>query len=146
MSAISTISFDITGVEEIQKILTEVAPKNALKLITNTNYAIVARVRDETRPFVPRITGDLVKSVSVRNLSGRKEKPISVLYFKDPGFYWRFVEYGTIFQPERPFLTPAVNSVRAKLRQIVDESFVKVFDKLMQAELKKQAKMARFKK
>lgn len=134
------LQFDIKGIPEIKKILEDITPKNAQKLIKNTNYGLAAELRNEVRANAPVDEGDLKKSVSVKNLRSHPDKPTAIVYFKPLGFYWRFIENGTTEQAAHPFVRPAVNRIRANIQQIMVNRFVKALERLTKQALKRQAK------
>lgn len=158
MSRPMTMNFDIRGIPEIRQILEEMAPKHAAAISRNTNYAIASEARKRMRALVPRDSGQLAKSLSVRNQRGTANT--AIVYFKPSGYYWRFVEYGTrgykvgdrrasgmgtakramTARSAKPFVTPAIEQVRAALPEIAVTGFQKAMTRRINAELKKQAK------
>ena len=133
------LNFELKGVPEIKEILDSLVPKHARAIIRNTNYAIAAEVRNDIRARAPVYKGKLRGSVAVRNMRSNPDKPITVVYFKDKGFHWRFVEHGTSRgNRPKPFVTPAVEAMRARLPQVAREKFVKVLEKAIARELKKR--------
>jgi HK97 gp10 family phage protein len=65
----------------------------------------------------PRASGTLKSSIysTTHGLTGR-------VLVSPAAFYWRFIEYGTRFQPARPFVRPAAeaetNAFNERVRQI----------------------------
>jgi hypothetical protein len=120
------LNFEIRGVAEINRILEQVTPKHARTIMRNTNYAIAAEVRNDIRQRVRVSSGDLKRSIAIRNMRGNPDQPTSIVYFKEQGYYWRF--------------EPAVEAMRQKLPEIAQQKFVKVLEKTIARELKRQAK------
>jgi HK97 gp10 family phage protein len=156
------LNFELRGVAEINRILEQVTPKHARAIMRNTNYAIAAEVRNDIRQRVRVSSGDLKRSIAIRNMRGNPDQPTSIVYFKEDGYYWRFVEKGTKAGKKgsrtvtsgrnrkqyrthpgnrpQPFVEPAVEAMRQKLPEIAQQKFVKVLEKTIARELKRQAK------
>jgi HK97 gp10 family phage protein len=140
---VSFLRVSITGVAEINAVLTQLTDKHAERIIRNTNYAICGEVRDRVRQKIPvGKTRVLRKSVSIKSIKGRSLA--AQLYFKPGGFYWRFLEHGTknLMSPKK-FLQESIDEVSAQLPQIINQSFTKVLQKQIDAELKRQARRTR---
>lgn len=135
------LHFDIRGIPEVKELLDSIVPKHARAILRNTNYAIAAEVRKDIRARAPVYKGKLKSSVAVRNLKSNPDNPTTIVYFKEGGFHWRFVEHGTKRgNRARPFVKPAVDTMREKLPQVAREKFVLVLQKTIARELKKRAK------
>lgn len=156
------LHFDIRGIPEVKELLDSIVPKHARAILRNTNYAIAAEVRKDIKAGAPVHQGKLKSSVAVRNLKSNPDNPTTVVYFRDGGFHWRFVEHGTKSGTKgnrtvtggrsrlqyrthpgvraRPFVKPAVDTMREKLPQVAREKFVLVLQKTIARELKKRAK------
>lgn len=157
------LDFEIQGIKEIREVLDNLAPRHARNILKNTIYSVAAELRNDIKAAAPVDSGDLRKNVAAKNLRSHPDKPASVVYFKPDGFYWRFVEHGTApgkkgsrittnrgrsrsriqyrshpGTPARPFVMPAVNRMRTRLPQIINEKFTKALEKAVARELKKR--------
>jgi HK97 gp10 family phage protein len=140
------MSFSISGIEEVQDILTKVAPRHARNLTRATVQAVASKVAKLAKQNAPKNTGNLKKAIKAKREKSHPDNPQSVVYVqtrkgsRNDGFYWRFIEKGTINLPERPFIRPARDSVRADLPRIYTEEFGKKLEKALAREAKKAKK------
>jgi len=91
---------------------------------------IAEKVADKARQNVPvgkdvpqgkgkwskREAGALKKSIRVVRLKGDPKSNVRIYAGNREVFYARFVEYGTVKMPAKPFLRPALEAVRAMLK------------------------------
>ena len=102
MMAKTTMS--LHGFEALQRAIKQ-APElvrvHAADVVAKTAFASYRRML----ATVPVATGNLRRSLdwSNRGLSGR-------VVIKPEGFYWRFIEYGTVKMPASPFIRPAAEA------------------------------------
>lgn len=132
------LDFEIQGIKEIQEVLDNLAPRHARNILKNTIYGVAAELRNDIKAAAPVDDGELKRSVSARNERSAPDKPVAIVYFKPQGFHWRFNEHGTVKQPATPFVMPAVNRMRTRLPQIINEKFTKALEKAVARELKKR--------
>lgn len=101
----------LDGIDALKRAVTE-SPKEmrlyASRVIRETTF----QVADKMRASVPVDTGTLLAAIEakvpVRGLTGR-------VIIEPEGFYWRFLEYGTIKKSgatmaARPFVRPSVEA------------------------------------
>ncbi len=148
--------FDVSGIEDVQKLLREKVPDKANAIMRTTIHGIAAEITKKAKQNVQVKTGTLKKSIKTRRRKSRPDNPISEVYIthgkgvKNDGFYWRFVEYGTgggrgshlagMFQGDaQPFMTPAREDVFSNIDQILETVFLKKLEQATKRELKKQA-------
>lgn len=140
---------EVIGLEEIKKVLTQIAPKAAGNLARATIHGLAATVTKEAKKRVPTDKGTLKKAIKAKRRKSTPDKPISEVIVesgegvKNDGFYWFFVEYGTggpVPQPEQPFLRPARDFVQANMPRILDEQFKKKLISAVNRAKKKAAK------
>ena len=135
--------FEITGVEEVQKILDDIAPKHARNLMRSTIQGVASEIAKQARRNAPKDTGTLKKSIKAKRKKSPPDRPVSEVYVKSDAFYWRFIEYGSkgpTAQPERPFIRPASEKIRSNFEKILTEQFGKKLEKKLAKEAKKRAK------
>lgn len=140
---------EVIGLEEIKKVLTKIAPKEAANLARATIHGLASTVTKEAKKRVPTDKGTLKKAIKAKRKKSTPDKPISDVIVtqgnsaKADGFYWHFVEYGTggpSPQAERPFLRPARDFVQANMPKILDEQFKKKLVSAVNRAKKKAAK------
>ncbi len=136
------LKFD--GVAEVQGFLNEYAPKEAINLLRNTMRAVAVEYKKEAQRRAPtHRTLNLKKSLKVKKRKSRRHEPKFSVVFehglkaKHDGFYWRFVEHGTVNSPAHPFLQPAISAMIPKTDALVGE----MFTKKLQARFKKNLKI-----
>ena len=79
-------------------------------------------VADRARQKVPVLSGKLRDSIRVTRFKGDPKQNIRVYAGsrqKGGAFYAHMVEYGTVKMPAKPFLRPALNECKGRIRRIV---------------------------
>lgn len=141
------MTMQIIGIEEVDRILNKVSTRNARNLMRNTIHGVASEINKQARKNAPRgDTGKLRKAMKARRRRSPPNAPVSEVVVergrnaKYNGFYWRFVEYGTVKQAATPFIKPAEEAVRANLVQIITEQFGKKLESALRREARKAAK------
>ena len=136
-----TIKMTISGVDEIQQTLKQFVPETAHKLLTNTSRALSKEFKDEIESRAPiHRSLNLKRSLRVIKRRNDTNTPEFTVVFdhgknkKHDGFYWRFVEHGTVHSRARPFVGPAVDHVNSTL----DERITRLFSKKLTQTARKQ--------
>lgn len=141
--------FEITGTDDILKVLNDIAPRHAANLMRATVHGIAGKIAADARENAPYLTGTLKKAIKHKRKKSRPEAPVSEVFVehgndvKNDGFYWRFQEYGTSGKtsiPERPFIRPAVDRAKANIKELLVSEFGKKLEKALAREAKKKAK------
>lgn len=141
--------FEITGTEDVQKILDDIAPKHARNLMRATIHGVASQIAKDAKKNAPRNTGTLKKAIKAKRKKSPPDRPVSDVYVthganaKNDAYYWRFVERGTsgpTAQPERPFIRPAAEKARANFEAILAEQFGKKLEKALARAAKKRDK------
>lgn len=98
----------ITGLEALQAAIKE-TPKIVRTHVAGAIRESTFAVADRMRRLVPHRSGDLLESITA---SAPKGSGVSGLVgFDNPRvFYWRFLEFGTVKMPARPFIRPAAEA------------------------------------
>jgi len=140
---------EVIGLEDIKKVLEELAPKHARNLSRAMVHGMASETAKEAKKRVPKKTGRLRKAIKAKRRRGKPGQPVSDVIVesgknaKNDGFYWRFVEFGTggpVPQPEQPFLRPAKDMIQSNMPKIVEEQFTKKLAAAVKREQKKIAK------
>lgn len=141
----------IEGIDDVKRILEEVTPNHARKLIRNTMRGVAVegqrKIRHTLYASVKRREGTLGKSLKVRaRRTGNKDKLQFAVYFdsgsgvKNDGFYWRYLEHGTKNAPVgRNFVRQARLQLESEMNNIIVGQFAKKLESSIKRELKKQA-------
>ena len=139
-----TSSIKVEGLQGLQDTLTNIAPREAQRLNRATVHALAGEVRDAARLKAPKDTGTLKKAIKSRQ--GRpkdKDHPFSDVIVhsgktaKYDAYYWRFVEFGSLGQPEHPFIRPAAMAVRNDVVPMYREHFQRKLEALLKRKAKK---------
>ena len=142
------MSFSIHGLEDIDKVLNELAPKHARNLSRALMQSLASDIAKGAKKLVPTSTGNLKKAIKAKRKRSKPDKPISDVIVqsgkqaKNDGFYWRFVEYGTGGDhpsPEQPFLRPSLDRVKAEMPAIIEQNLRKKLIAMVNREKKKAA-------
>ena len=144
----SFTGLQVTGIKELQEVLSKVTPRHAKNLMRNTVRAVAADIRKDIMKNAPTATGNMAKAKNIRVKMRRaiESAQVAEVVFDFKSFYWRFVEHGTAGQagsPSQPFVYPARNRALSQLDKSIYLNFSLALEKTMKRELKKQAKAKR---
>lgn len=133
----------VVGLPEFLNTL-ELSKREARNLNRSTVHGIAGRVVKQARLNAPKNEGTLRKAIKAKRRRPRDpDKPFSDVMVehgsqaKHDAFYWRFVEYGTINQPARPFMQPAADSIRGGIPAIYREEFAKKYAAFLRRKAKR---------
>jgi HK97 gp10 family phage protein len=98
----------ITGLEALQAAITE-TPKILRKHLAGAIRESTFAVADGMRRLAPHRTGELLSAITATVSSGSGLSG-SVGFDSPRVFYWRFLEFGTVRMPPRPFIRPAAEA------------------------------------
>jgi HK97 gp10 family phage protein len=143
------MSVVITGVEDVNKILSQIAPRHARNLMRATIHGVASNIAKDSKINAPIDSGNLRKAIKAKRKKSPPDAPVSEVYIehgrnaKYDAFYWRFVEYGTrgnTGRAEHPFIRPAADKARANFKQTLTTEFGKKLEAALKREAKKRAK------
>lgn len=134
---------EFTGMAELMENL-DLSIREARNLNRAVIHAVAGEIRNEARKKAPKDEGTLKKAIkSVRRKPKDINQPFSDVVVetgknaKYDAFYWRFVEYGTITQPARPYFQPAIDDTRPQVPVIYRQQFGKKYEALLKRKAKK---------
>lgn len=81
-----------------------VVKAHASSAVAASTFAIVQRAK----ALVPVATGTLKSTIEASRVVGGLTGGVGIA--SSAGFYWRFVEFGTVRMPARPFFRPAAEA------------------------------------
>lgn len=119
------VDMQLRGVEDVDRLLSQVAPRQAKNIMRATVHGIAGEIRDDARDRAP---SDGPPVVLKKNIRAKRERGLpgyveSTVRVAPKAFYWKFLELGTVKMAARPFFGPAVQAYRATqaifLRQFV---------------------------
>lgn len=98
----------IGGLEALQEAIKE-TPKIVKKHVAGAIRESTFAVADRMRRLAPHRTGELLSAITATVSTGSGLS--GSVGFDNPWvFYWRFLEYGTVRMPPRPFIRPAAEA------------------------------------
>lgn len=160
----------VTGADDLDKVLSELAPRSAVNILRNTVTKVAAQVRDDAKKRVPVDTGNLKKAIKSRRRRGTRDTVLADVYVdkgnsaKHDGYYWHFVEFGTQgysvgerrrdskgqshgkvsrnipARPAQPFIGPAIEHMQGKVNEVYREEFWRAYERELTRLAKKAAK------
>lgn len=143
------MTMKVIGIEEVDKILSDIAPRHANNLMKATIHGVAGEIRDNAKKEAPKDEGTLKRAIKAKRRRGLPGKPLSEVRVehgndaRHDAFYWRFLEYGTVNHEAVPFISPAIEAVRADMVNIIRAQFGKKLEKALARERKKQQKAAK---
>lgn len=136
----------IHGLTDLKGDLKNLAPTETRQLLSRVVYRLGQIVRDKIRDAAPVRTGALRRSIKVRK-NRPKGNYISCSVVADEsggrsggGFYWHFLEFGTVNMSEQPFVSPSVEQVRPDAPKLLRQHFAPEYERQLQKRAKKAKK------
>lgn len=123
----------IDGVDAVRRMLNEIAPQEARRLLRDTTLDVAKQVASDAKEIMPRDSGDMARGTYARKepLSGGGIK--ATVRVRN-AFYWRFLEYGDGPDGiEYAFFLKA----RERTAKILDQTFLDAFARRLVARLRK---------
>ncbi len=137
----------IDGMEDLKEVLDLLAPRVANNLMRATIHGVASEIAKDSKRRAPKDSGDLRKAIKAKRRKPKTpNKPFSDVMVEHgdgaryDAYYWRFVEYGTQTQSERPFIRPAIDLMRPQIPEIMREQFGKKLEQALKRAAKKAAK------
>jgi len=139
-----TREIEITGIKEFRKMCNDFSPREARNLARSTAHGVAGRVRDEMRQKAPRDEGTLRKAIKTKRRRMQGDTAISDVRIEHGGrakwdaFHWHYVEFGTLYHAEQPYIRPTVNEIEPRIPMIFQEEFGKKLQKALDRKAKAQ--------
>jgi HK97 gp10 family phage protein len=122
------ITVNVRGTREVERILAQIAPKEAERLVKQTVSAIATDVVKDAKKEMnfsgPFSTGRMKRSVKKRQRRVRQGIIQTDIAVGQRAFYWRFYEYGDGNNPRRRMFGKAVDNTRRELAQRFETLFM----------------------
>lgn len=84
----------VTGLEDVSRILGEIAPREARNIMRATVHDMAKDIRDTARDDMPENEGTMKKATRHKRERGAPTQLESTVRVSGDAFYWRFLEYG----------------------------------------------------
>jgi hypothetical protein len=127
-----TFVVEVTGIADINRILKELAPREAINLMKTTVYDItktVAAEASDRSPDDPNTgAGDLKSSIKAKRERGSRSTIDATVRVTniDRNYFWRFLEYGQgPDKVEHAMFLKTLESIRPDIDRVYAEVFVK---------------------
>lgn len=142
----ATTTVRVDGLKELGEALSLLSTDIQNKIARAATNAAAQVIKNEAIRRAPSDTGNLRKNIIVKRLPAGEASPLTSQYMvtvrqgkltkKQAGsglqdaFYGRFVEFGTVKMPPRPYLRPAfdqkktdaVDAMKPRLKQRIDKA------------------------
>ena len=117
----------IHGLKELKREMAQLEPRLQKNILRGAVTKVAAEIRDDARSRVPKNTGNLRKNIVSKRMRGSRHHIKAAVIVREEGkrgekrnaFYWRFLEYGTVFINARPFLRPAYDAMKGKIDRVM---------------------------
>ena len=118
----------IRGIEDVNRILREIAPNEAKNLMRATTADMAKQLAKDAKAMAPKDQGDVAKGIKSKRARGTKTtvRAEVVANANKTSFYWRFLEYGQGPDGvEHAFFLRAMQKMKPELSTIYLETFVR---------------------
>lgn len=121
----------ITGIEDVNRVLREIAPNEAKNLMRATTAELAKGIAADAKEFAATDDGDLRKGIGHKRARGDRNTVKAEVIANKGGrsFYWRFLEYGQgPDRVEHAFFLKALQKAQGEIGQRYLQAFT---DKLI---------------
>lgn len=130
----------IRGIEDVNHVLTQIAPREGINLIRNTVFDISQQLAKSAKGYSPDRTGLLDKVTKAKRSRGTKTTAVAEVIVGKRAFYWQFLEYGQ--GPDNVEHAMFLKALQA-MRPDMDRVYLEAFTRKLVARLARQAKAAK---
>lgn len=127
----------IRGIEDVNHVLTQIAPREGINLIRNTVFDISKQLADSAKGYSPDRTGLLDKVTKAKKSRGTRITAVADVIVGKRAFYWRFLEYGQ--GPDNVEHAMFLKALQA-MRPDMDRIYLEAFTRKLVARLARKAK------
>ena len=130
------MNFTITGIDDVNRTLQEIAPREAKNLMRVTVHDIASQIAKAAAQKAPSDEGDLKKGIKTKREPGSKDSVESKVRARP--FYWSYLEYGQGPDGvEHAFFLKTLEELRPNLDRVYLEAFVKKLEARLARERKR---------
>lgn len=133
------VTTSIKGMDDVEKTLSEMAPRQALNLMRSTVHGVAGGIAKDAKTFMSKDTGTMIKSTKIARRRVTLGRARSDVVVTRAAFYWRFREYG---QGPDGIEDAMFMKATAIFRANMDQIFVTMFGKKFEAALARKARAA----
>ncbi len=129
----------ITGVDEVDDLLSKVAPRHAKNIMRATVHGMAGEIRDEAKKIMPVDEGTMKKVTKSKRRRQRGSRIASAVVVGKEAFYWRYLEYGSGPDGvEHAMFFKAVQKFRGEMDALLKRQFLKKFIAALERARKRQ--------
>lgn len=130
----------IEGAADVNRALSEMAPRAAIAVLRTTVHDIAAQLARDVKANVPRETGTLHGEIRARRRRGDRTHVESTIEVGRKAFYWRFLEYGDGPDGiEHAMFMQALQRMRPNIDRVYAEAFARKLEARMRREMRRSA-------
>lgn len=133
------MSVEVSGIADVNRILMEIAPREAINLVRATVHDIASQLSKDAAANAPKDTGVLKKAIRPKRRRGDRTTVQSDVIVSSSAYYWRFLEYGD--GPDGvayDFFLNALQSLRPNVERVYLEAFARKLTARMARERKRK--------
>jgi hypothetical protein len=119
------VSVTVRGIGDVNRILGEIAPREAVNLMRSTVHDVAGKVAKAAKADMSIDEGKMKRGTKAKRRRGSRDKVQSDVIVQG-AFYWRFLEYGQGPDGvEYAMFLKALQAMRPEMSRIYVESFAK---------------------
>jgi len=116
------VNLKMRGTQEFHDALRRLPREVKVQVLANATDEVSRGFLADITAGIPVDTGDLKEAATreERNLPGTRDRAGFLIGFRQPGFYWSWVEFGTKHGVKaQPFVRPAFDRWRRRFRKVL---------------------------
>ena len=126
------IKTKLRGVDDVDRILGDIAPRQAKNIMRSTVHDMAGQVRNDAKSGMPVDEGTMKKVTKAKRERIRDDRVRSTVRVAKVAFYWRFLEHGDGPDGvEHAFFARAVQKLKSNMNQRFLTSFGKKFEQTL---------------
>lgn len=131
------VTTEVRGIDDVNKILNQIAPRHARNIMRATVHDMAKQVRDDAKDGMPEDEGDMKRLTKHRRERAEGNRFTSSVRVGRKAFYWRFLEYGQ--GPDNVAYDFFLRAIQ-KMRGMMQERFLRAFGRKLEAALKRASR------
>ena len=138
----------VEGVDDIKKMLSDLAPREARNLMRATIHGVASEIAKDARRSAPRgASKNLSKAVKAKRKKSHPDRPVSEVRVehgrgaKHDAWYWWFVERGTknVNYPRQEYLGPSIEAAKKDMDSRIRSQVGKKLEQLLARKAKRRS-------
>lgn len=128
------ITTRLEGIKDVDRLLSQIAPKQARNIMRSTIHDMAGKVRDDAKQAMPVDEGTMKRGTKAKRerLQAFDDRVRSTVRVNRKAFYWRFLEYGDGPDGvEHAFFLKATQKMSVSMNALFLASFGKKFEQTL---------------